>query len=135
MSENYQTWMERMMGGRTAPPLDTGTAVGVPQDEPFAAMEFLRLPRKKYIGEVGKKNGDYVYHFFPVAEGAKYPMGFEAKMGDAFLEVFKLDDRVEAVFTEELDSWAVKAVGFANNPLADELALKLFSVLDEKLED
>ena len=133
IADSYQAWMERMMGGRESKPAEEGDVVKTPAGEPFDAIEFARTERQKYIGEVGKRLGDYVFHFFPLP-GKEFPKNFEAKMGEAFLDVFQFEERVQATFTEELNSWAVKAVGFANNPLSDELALRVFSALDQKLE-
>ena len=130
--DNYQSWMARMMGGRGAKPVEAGESVKTSAGEPFEPMEFVRMPRQQYIGEVGKKNGDYIFHFFP-KEGEQFPEGFAEDMGDAFIEVFRLEDRIQAVYSEELNSWAVKAVGFASNPLSDTLALRLFAILDKYL--
>lgn len=132
MTDTYNNWVDRMMAGREAKPVEAGETVISAAGAPFGAIEFVRLERPKYIGEVGKKGGDYVFHFF-AKEGQKFPTGFEDKMGDAFLEMFKLQDRVQSTYTEELNSWAVRAVGFANNPLADDLAIKVFDVLDKML--
>jgi hypothetical protein len=126
--------MERMLGGRDAKPVSEGETVAVSAAEPFGAIEFVRFHRKHYIGEVGKKGVDYIYHFFPIpsynTETPEFPKNFADKLGDAFNEVFKIHERVEASFTEELNSWAVRVSGYAGNPLADDLALKVFDVLD-----
>ena len=132
--DTYQSWMERVVSGREARPLEPGELVKTPDAEPFATIEFVRVPCRRYIGEVGKKNGDYIFHFFP-KEGEEFKSIFEDFMADAFLEVFQFEDRIESAWSEELHSWAVKAIGFANNPGADAMAFKVFSVLDRRLDD
>lgn len=132
--DTYNDWVDRMMAGRDAKPVEDGEVIRASAGAPFGAIEFVRVDRPKYIGEVGKKGGDYVFHFFSKdPEKWKFPPNFEEKMGDAFLEMFKFQDRVQAIYTDELNSWAVRAVGYANNPLADDLALKVFDVLDKLL--
>jgi hypothetical protein len=133
IADSYQAWMERMMGGRDSRPSEAGDIVQTSPGEPFDAIEFAKVERPKYLGEVGKKLGDYVFHFFPLPE-KEFPKDFESKMSEAFLDVFKFEDRVQSTFTQELNSWAVRAVGFALNPMADELALRVFPALDQKLE-
>jgi len=133
VADSYQAWMERMMGGRDSKPAEIGDVVQTSSGEPFDAVEFARSERPKYVGEVGKKLGDYVFHLFPLpSEG--FPKDFEAKMTEAFLDVFQFEDRVQASYTPELNSWAVRAIGFANNPMSDDLALRVFPALDQKLE-
>ena len=138
-ADSYQSWMERMMGGREARPLETEEVIKTSAGEPFAPIEFAKTERELYHAEIGKKMGDYVYHFFPLPShpqgpGLDFPTHFEEKMGEAFLQVFQFEERIEAVFSPELHSWAVRAKGFATNPMSDELALSLFSVLDQKWE-
>jgi len=120
------------MGGRQAKPLSTGETVATSADhpEPFNAVEFVRLDRPNYVAEVGKKGDDYIYHFYP----KKVDEGFEDKMGDAFLAVFNSNDQVEAGFTDELNSWAVRVRGFAHHLWGDDLAIRVLDKLDSLLE-
>ena len=133
ISDSYQSWMERVMGGRPSKPAEEGDIVQTSSGEPFGVIEFAKSERPKYLGEVGKRLDDYVFHFFPLS-GSEFPKDFEAKMSEAFLDVFQFEERVQAVFSTELNSWAVRAVGFAINPLSDNLALRIFPTLDQKLE-
>ena len=142
------------------------------------AVEYARVDRPKYIAEIGKRGGDYLYHFFKKEEG--FPKGFSDKLGDAFLAVFLLKERLswareqlvtctatlqgrdgpyscpfkgQPQDTQQvpgdnrphcpdcgstqlvlaLDSWSVRAQGFADNPMADELAVRIFDTLDKLL--
>ncbi len=131
--DNYQSWMERVAGGRTARPLAEGETVQSSGGTPVEPIEFVRMPRKKYLGEVGRKKDDLVFHFFPLGDG-QFPDDFEGKMAEAFLEVFKLEDRVEASYVPELHSWAARARGFAHTTGNDKLVLQLFALLDQKLD-
>jgi hypothetical protein len=132
MKDQYDDWLNRVVAGRKGKPLNAGEVVGTSADtpEPFAAIEFAEIDRPKYFAEVGKKGGDYVYHFYP--KGISKDV-FEDKMGDALLGVFKNADQLEAVYTEELNSWAVRARGFASNIWGDDLAVKVFDKLDSLL--
>lgn len=132
--ENYGTWMERVAGGRGARPLEDGDVVTAAAGEPFGAIEFLTINRATFKVEVGKKLGDYIYHFFPSRMDKMLIEDFEDKLGDAFLEVFKFPERIEAAYDPEMSAWAVRATGFANNTGADQLALQVIDVLAQKLE-
>lgn len=131
--DGYDDWMSRVIGGRKGRPLSAGESVSTSADtpEPFSAIEFVMVERPLYSVEIGKKGGDYIYHFYP-SDAVKD--SFEDKMGDAFVTVFKNQDRIEAVFTDELSSWAVRARGFAHNMWGDELAIKVLDSLDSMLE-
>lgn len=133
ISDSYESWISRVMGGRSGRPTAPGELVRSSEGAPFDTIEFARLEREKYVGEVGKKLGDYVYHFFPAA-GQQFPKGFGDRMAEAFVAVFQFEERLEAAFSESLNSWAVRAKGFAVNPLADDMALSIFPALDKLLE-
>jgi hypothetical protein len=137
------------------------------------AIEYARVERTKYLAEVGKRDGNYVYHFWP-----KYldllPT-FGDKLGDVMLAVFKYSERIASKHDEVMrcfegeeraqpgdilcrfwgtptdfpnnacpncgskmvqltqSSWAVRVTGYADNPLADDLAASVFDALDRVL--
>ena len=139
------------------------------------AIEYARVEREKYVAEVGKRDGNYIYHFWPRTEDLLPTFG--DKLGDAMLQVFKYPERVSAKHDEvvrcfqgekgvtttsteplcrfwgsrddfannacpncgsenigvSMCSWAVRVTGYADNPLADELAGSVFDVLDRLL--
>ena len=137
------------------------------------AIEFTRLEREKYVGEVGKRDGNYVYHFWPRSHDLLPTFG--DKLGDVFLAVFKFPERLSSKHDEIIrcyegeegsdastilcrfwgtsedfpnntcpncgsknvkisqSSWAVRVTGYADNPLADELASSIFDKLDKIL--
>jgi hypothetical protein len=137
------------------------------------AIEYARVERDKYVGEVGKRDGNYVYHFWP--RTAELLPTFGDKLGDAMLKVFKYPDRVSSKHDEivrchegeagsdgtqplcrywgtpdefvngacpncgstntaiSMSSWAVRVTGYADNPLADDLAASVFNELDSLL--
>jgi len=136
--DTYDAWVERMAAGREAKPLNTDreTVVSLEGAKLFATMEFLRLDRPHYVGEGGKRRDEYIFHFFPkdsymADEGRRRE--FEEKMGDVFLEVFGNPNQIQAVWTDELSSWAVKVSGFAYTVWGDEQALSVFDRLDKAL--
>lgn len=132
MKDSYNSWVDRVAGGREGKPLVAGETVATSADnpKPFAGVVFVSLERPLYRAEVGRKGDDYIYHFYPKKQDDK----FEDKMGDAMLSSFKYVDRLESVYTEEMNSFAVRARGFASNPFGDELAAKVFDKLDSLLE-
>jgi len=130
MTEGYQSWVERVASGRENKVLAETETVQTAPPMPVNPIEFLRIERDRYTGEVGKRDGDYVFHFFPKEIDSQV---FGNLMGDAFLETFHNSERIEEAWSDELQSWAVRARGYADNPLADELALLVFDLLDKKL--
>ena len=153
-------------------------AVADPNKEVFAggyeqAIEYARVEREKYVGEVGKRDGNYVFHFWPRTHDLLPTFG--DKLGDAFLAIFKFPERVSAKHDEIVrcfegedsasadrilcrfwgdskdfekgacpscgsanfkttqSSWGVRVTGYADNPLADELAAGVFDKLDALL--
>ena len=130
MTDTYENWVERLMAGRDGRPLEAEELITTAEPEPFSAVSFARVDRDKYVAEVGRKAEDFIYHFYPLKEVMQ---GFEDKMGDAILEVFKLEDRLEASFVPEFGSWAVRARGFAASSFGENLAVKVFDVLDKRL--
>lgn len=100
--------------------------------KPMEPMEFAEYLRPKYRAEIGVKGPDLIYHFFPLEE-QNFPEGFADKMGDAFLEIFLLQDRLEAAPSQELNSWAVRARGFNHPLLGRDVPIRVLDVLDQKL--
>lgn len=105
---------------------------GAMMGKPMEPMKFDRYDRPKYWAEIGTKGPDYIFHFFPLEE-QNFPEGFSDKMSDAFLEVFKLQERLEAAPSQELNSWAVRARGFNHALQEPTTPLKVLDLLDEKL--
>lgn len=132
----YGDWVRNMKaklsnGDRSDPAvqaMDKETSAG---EMPFHSVEFARTERSKYLGEIGRKGADFIYHFFPI--GKEFPENFGDALGDAFLEVFKFSDRIFADFVPEMNSWAIKVQGYGKNIVADDLAIKVFDILDAKL--
>jgi hypothetical protein len=105
---------------------------------PIQAIPFVATNRAHYNGEVGKKEKDIIFHLFP--RGDVFPSSetthtpFEDVMGDAFIEVFRFEDKIEAAFTKELNSWAIRVIGFSDNPAIDVLCNRLFEALDRRIK-
>ncbi len=140
MSDNYQSWVERVAGGREAKPLSTGEVVKSSAGEPFGAVEFVKVEKKGYSAEVGKKGDFYIYHFYPDATHLANPHvtpqfspKFFTALEDAFLQVFKNPEQIEAAWVEEMKSFAVRVRGWAHTVWGDDLAIRVIDVLEEKL--
>lgn len=116
-------------------------------DHQVATVSFAQFSAPCFQAEVGKVDDDLFFHFFPAeneyhsviaGEGENtywsFKEGFEDKMGDAFLAVFKHEDKLCWDFVPELHSWVVRCTGFGANVMANQLAEKLFSKLQRILE-
>lgn len=128
-------------------------------DHKLDPVAFARTERPSYLGEVGKVDGDLFFHFFP-SDDDKYsvltyagnrrdqfekeadtdnwvrvfPDVFADALATSFIEVFKFEDKMCWDFVPEMNSWVVRVTGMADNPHADDLSMKLFNVLQGRLE-
>lgn len=141
--EGYQDWFQRVVAGREARGLSEGEIVKSSAGTLIPFIEFAAVKRDRYYAEVGKKDSDIIFHFYPPTwdgDVAKlpllepFPSSFEDSLGSAFLAVFKFPDRLRAAFVPELNSWALKLIGYADNPSINELAAKALSELDRLME-
>ena len=125
-------------------------------DHAMQHVNFVRVERPSYSGEVGRIEGDLMFHFFPanndthsvlIHTGTETVDGEEKKyyrwdfketfadaLADAFLEVFKQQEKLCWDFVHEVNSWVVRCAGFGDNIMADQLATKLFDNLQKRLE-
>lgn len=149
MTDTYQNWIERVSGGRTSKPLSPGEIVKSSSGEPFGVVEFVRIPKKYFVAEVGKKGNKYIYHFFPapsfqtnvsssmvsevMVDGTSTM--FSKALSKAFLEIFKREDQIEAEWVEEMKSWAVRVSGWTDHVWGDELALRVVEKVQEFLTE
>lgn len=129
MTDTYQNWIERVSGGRTSKPLSSGEIVKSSSGEPFGVVEFVRVTKKDFVAEVGKRGDKYIYHFYPINDGHV----FYHSLAKAFLEIFKREDQIEADWVEEMKSWAVRVSGWTNHVWGDELALRAIEKVQEFL--
>ena len=131
MSKGYNDWVQRVMAEKETVTLENGEVVKTSAAEPFKVTEyFIAEPRDKYYVEVAKRGNDFIFHFYP-ADGIA---NFFDELSEALVEAFKRSEQIEAAYSEELGSWAVKASGFVNTVWGDELAMRALSLLDERLE-
>lgn len=144
MTDTYQNWIERVVGGRNAKPLSSGEIVKSSSGEPFGAIEFVRVDKIGFIAEVGKKGDTYIYHFFPAipyqpnprVDGAEMAVNgiiFSEALSGAFIEVFKREDQIEMDWVEEMKAWAVRVRGWTDHVWGDDLAIRAVHRVDELL--
>lgn len=91
--EGFETLLKRGLGREGSRPLQE--FVGG-KYEP--AIEYARVEREQFVGEVGKRDGNYVYHFWPRTEELLSIFG--DVLGDAMIQVFKYEDRLSAKHDE-----------------------------------
>ncbi len=131
MSESFETWVERVTKTTSIVPLKPGTMVTSSTGKSFGAIDFAKVSKKLFMAEIGKKSDVYYYHFYPSTEVSQND--FYEKMADAFLEVFKNKDQIEADWVPEMNSWAVRVTGWGDNVWGDDLAIKVINLLDKML--
>lgn len=116
-------------------------------DHAVASITFSKVTNLSYTGEVGRVDGDLIFHFWPTADD-KYNVltdlgdqkiwvfgdPFSDALAQAFIDEFKYPDKLCWDFVPELNSWVVRASGFGDNPHAEELATNMFNNLQERLE-
>lgn len=143
MSESDYSWVGEMKkklrdGDQSDPYIREVMSLHDSGEQPINAVNFDKFARELYDGEVGIRGSDLIYHFF--TKKGTWPASqeshrqFEDVMGDAFLEVYKLEDKLQAAFSEELNSWAVRVIGFGDNLAVDMLKERVFDVLDRRLK-
>ncbi len=131
MTDTYQAWVERVVAGRENKPLEPNEIVKSSSGQPYNAINFVTVQKNGFKVEIGKKGADYIFHFFPKDEATVWQ--FKGPLEDAFLEVFKNPEQIEADWVEEFQSFAVRVRGFVHNVWGDELALRAVDVLEKKL--
>lgn len=135
MSDNYQHWVERVVGGRDSKPLNPNEIVKSSAGEPFGIVEFARIGKKNFVAEVGKKGKYYIYHFFPSESYLSFSVTFRDKMSDVLLELFKREDQIEIDWVPEMKSWAIRVSGWTDHIWGDDLALRVIERLDQALTE
>lgn len=133
MSENFHSWVDRVAVDRESKPLTPGEIVKAPPPQPFGTVQFVQIEKKGFKAEVGKKGDHYIYHFYPASETEVWK--FKGPLEDAFIQVFKNPEQVEAAWVEEFQSFAVRVSGWVHTVWGDELAVRVIDVLEEKLND
>lgn len=136
MTDTYQSWVERVVGGRNAKPLDSGEIVKSSAGEPFGAVEFVQIYKPNFMAEVGKKGDKYIYHFYPskkILDHGAIAKDFYEPMATTFLDVFKREDQIEADWVDEMKAWVVRVSGWTNHVWGDELALRVIEKFHELL--
>lgn len=102
-----------------------------------------RLVRYKYSVEVGIKDGDLIFHFFPWGESGdrsafpvsdKSGLPFDDVIGDSFIKVFKFQEKLFAAYADELHSWAVKVDGYGKHHAATDLSAQVLDDIDARLK-
>lgn len=130
MSENFQTWADRI-AVRESKPLTEGEIVKTPPPQPFGVVNFAKAEKKGFTVEIGKKGDVYIYHFYPASEALVWR--FKGPLEEAFLQIFKNPEQIEADWVEEFQSFAVRVSGWVHTVWGDELAVRVIDVLEEKL--
>jgi hypothetical protein len=139
-------WDERVKNGDSVAEHFNKEVETVGKSE-VAPVAFARTERPSFTGEVGTVDSDLFFHFWPsnddryssVMQIADESVRvfcdvFADALATSFIEVFKFEDKMCWDFVPEMNSWVVRVSGFADNPHSDELAARLFDVLQNRLE-
>lgn len=111
----------------------------------IATPPHAKFENASFIGDVCRRDGDLIFHFFPTTNdrfnvkvdvaGEKvwvFGDAFADNLGDSFNQVFKHAERLFWDFVPELNSWVVRCAGFGDNPLSDVLVEQVLVTLKEK---
>lgn len=108
-------------------------------------LQFSKVVYNNFCVEVtlaGKKNEDYVAHFYPPEDAPNGPAlkkfwleTFPATLSEVAMSSFSAGpDRLKAAYTEEVASWWFRAYGFAAEGLDPSAKIeKFFAKLDQAL--
>lgn len=130
--DNY-AWVNEMKNKIKTKAFTDPDVKRVMKPQPVSVPSFTQYIGDNYRAEYGAKDGDLIFHFFPNDIGS-FSDKFEDEMGDAFVLTFKFRDKLQAAYSEELNSWAVRVIGYGDNQLAPNLALTVFKLLDIALK-
>lgn len=131
--DTFESWTERVVRDKhAAKPLNDGEVVKAAAPEQYGVIDFVKLPKNLFLAEIGKKGDKYIYHFYPDLNRISQD-AFFAHMEEALLQVFKNPEQIEQVWEEPMKAYAVRVTGWTKNVWGDDLAIRVVSVLDEKL--
>lgn len=108
----------------------------------------LQFSNKSFFGDVTSRDGDLFFHFFPSDDSNfnlcvenpnsgthwVFSHSFVDALTEAFLSVFKHEDRLFLDFVSELNSYVVRCAGFGDNPLQDDMIERTLLKIKEKYE-
>ncbi len=86
--------------------------------QPIVATDVIT---DNYNAEVFEKDGKYIYNFWETSD---------TKLDPIFIKVFRDTSRFGKRFVKELNCWSYVVKGFADNPFAASLKMKVFEELD-----
>ena len=90
--------------------------------EPITSIDVIK---DKYNAEVYTKDGKHFYNFWEISD---------SKLDPVFLKVYRDSSKLGKRFAKELNCWTYVVKGFADNPFADSLKMKIFEELDNDLK-
>ena len=113
-----------------------------------AALKKFQFSNNSFFGDVTIKEGDIFFHFFPsnnsisnlclespsIGKYWVFSHAFMEAVTDAFLLVFKHEDRIFQDFVPELNSYVIRCAGFGDNPLQEEMIERVLVRIKEKYE-
>ncbi len=104
--------------------------------EDVPVVQFTKnLNYTTFEAEHGVDGADLVFHFFPSKEYPKWPTGFAQALEATAMAYFNVGQpTLTAAFTEEMNSWWLRARGFADVGDPAYRAAKLYDALDAAIE-
>lgn len=91
------------------------------QDFVLKPIEVLDIVKDDYNAEVYEKDGKFIYNFWEISDQELDPV---------FIKVFRDTNKFGKRFVKELNCWSYVVKGFADNPFAASLKMKVFEELD-----
>lgn len=93
-------------------------------DLTFKPIKSIDVIQEQYNAEVFEKDNKYIYNFWEITDETLDPI---------FISVFRDTNRFGKRFVPELNCWSYVVKGFADNPFAASLKMKVFEELDDAL--
>ncbi len=124
---------------------DASKGIEAEPQKKIGAPPLLQFENASFYGDVCRRDGDLIFHFFPTSNdrfsvkvdvaGEKiwvFGDHFADNLGDSFNQVFKHQERLFWDYVPELNSWVVRCSGFGDNPLNDALVEQVLVTLKKK---
>lgn len=145
ISKETHEWAKQKMGQWKELTQET-SRISSSADKKVASTQKGSFKTDSFFGDISSRDGDLFFHFFPTpnsrynlcAEHGEvvwiFSSNFVEGLTQAFLSVFKFEERLFLDFVPELQSYVVRCSGFGDNPLQDTMIENVLIKLKEMYE-
>lgn len=118
---NGRIYKDTFLYETTLPPEEKEQIKEVAKGVTIQPIESIDVVTDNYDAEVFVKDGKYIYNFWEISD---------SKLDPVFIRVFRDTTKFGKRFVKELNCWSYVVKGFADNPFAASLKMKVFEELD-----